>query len=394
METHHGGGALRNPHDKACNPSRFLYTGLRNMETSPRHGTQTTPAAPRIEWVDILKGLAILLVVVGHMEYAEGTANPGRILIYSFHMPLFFMLAGYTAALSFSHNANLLKFVCRRFLSVMVPYICWMLALPCIYATTGEISQYSFHDACLDIISGWGQWWFLPCLFILQLMFAAYHLLRRAVPGVFGAVAGFVILFACVFSINRFGGAYLSDSSLQIHYVLYTYRMFPAFALGVALFEFPAVKSLVTHGRVIPLLAVVLFALLCRDYAHFHKPYGWMLIGLAGCVIMLRLFCGISSAQTLAANMGGMVLRQCKRLGKSSMAIYVLSFLLIPATPLFPDASSPQLAVFCGNLLLGLVICYACVGLKAIINLSPLLSAAFLGEFPKRKKVEGSAVSK
>ena len=361
------------------------------METSPRLGTQNTPAAPRIEWVDILKGLAILLVVVGHMEYAEGTANPGRMLIYSFHMPLFFMLAGYTAALSFSRNGNLQKFVGRRFLSVMVPYICWMLALPCIYVTTGQISQYSLHGACLGIISGWGQWWFLPCLFILQLMFAAYQLIKRAVPGAFGAVAGFVILFACVFSVNHFAGNLFSNPDFQIHYVLYTYRMFPVFALGVALFEFPAVRRLVTQSRVIPLLAVVLFALLCRDYPHFHKPYGWMLTGLAGCVIMLRLFCGISSAQTQAANMGGVVLRQCKHLGKCSMAIYVLSILLIPATPLFPDASTPQLAVFCGNLLLGLVICYACVGLKAIINLSPFLSAAFLGEFPKRKKAAAAS---
>lgn len=120
-------------------------------------GSQLT-RAPRIEWVDILKGLAILLVVVGHMEYAEGTANPGRVLIYSFHMQLFFMLAGYTAALSFSRRGNLLKFIYRRFLSVMEPYICWMLALPCIYATMGQISHYSFHNACLGILCGWDQW--------------------------------------------------------------------------------------------------------------------------------------------------------------------------------------------------------------------------------------------
>ena len=355
-------------------------------------GSQLTKT-PRIEWVDILKGLAIVLVVVGHMEYAEGAANPGRMLIYSFHMPLFFMLAGYTAALSFSRSGNLLRFVYRRFLSVMVPYICWMLALPCIYVTMGGISHYSLHSACMGILSGWGQWWFLPCLFILQLMFAAYQLIKRAVPGAFGAVAGFIILFACVFSINHYAGHLFSNPDFKIHYVLNTYRMFPAFALGVALFEFPAVNRLVAHGRAIPLVAIVLFALLCRDYVHFHMPYGRMLTGLAGCVIMLRLFSGISSAQTQAANMGGMVLRQCKHLGKCSMAIYVLSILLIPATPLFPDASAPQLAVFCGNLLLGIVICYACVGLKAIVNLSPFLSAAFLGEFPQRKKAGNASAS-
>ena len=58
----------------------------------------------REEWVDNIKGMAILLVVIGHVidgfelngiygsaKYAWNTID----LIYSFHMPLFFMISGY-----------------------------------------------------------------------------------------------------------------------------------------------------------------------------------------------------------------------------------------------------------------------------------------------------------
>lgn len=47
----------------------------------------------RIDWIDIAKGIAILLVIIGHtVPYDSATRN----VIYSFHMPLFFLLSGYT----------------------------------------------------------------------------------------------------------------------------------------------------------------------------------------------------------------------------------------------------------------------------------------------------------
>ncbi len=52
-----------------------------------------TPAKPRLDWLDIAKGIAIILVIVGH---TVENLSPLRHVIFSFHMPLFFILAGYT----------------------------------------------------------------------------------------------------------------------------------------------------------------------------------------------------------------------------------------------------------------------------------------------------------
>lgn len=47
----------------------------------------------RFLWVDIAKCIGIYLMIIGHGPLLEDTF--GRIVIYSFHMPLFFFLSGY-----------------------------------------------------------------------------------------------------------------------------------------------------------------------------------------------------------------------------------------------------------------------------------------------------------
>ncbi len=47
----------------------------------------------RIEWVDIAKGIGIILVIIGHVNTFNSSVKEW---IYSFHMPLFFILAGVT----------------------------------------------------------------------------------------------------------------------------------------------------------------------------------------------------------------------------------------------------------------------------------------------------------
>ena len=52
----------------------------------------------RLQWVDALRGILILLVVLGHcIQLAIGPACVDNVLyryIYSFHMPVFMFIAG------------------------------------------------------------------------------------------------------------------------------------------------------------------------------------------------------------------------------------------------------------------------------------------------------------
>ena len=46
--------------------------------------------ASRLSWIDVLKGIGIILVVLGHIYLDDVVYN----WLYSFHMPLFFIAAG------------------------------------------------------------------------------------------------------------------------------------------------------------------------------------------------------------------------------------------------------------------------------------------------------------
>ncbi len=89
-------------------------------------------AAARLHWIDTAKAVAILLVVFGHasrsIERTDGLVWPDWLrfadtLIYSFHIPLFLILAGFTASL---HRGRPVAEQARAlFWGLFVPYAVW-----------------------------------------------------------------------------------------------------------------------------------------------------------------------------------------------------------------------------------------------------------------------------
>ncbi len=76
----------------------------------------------RMDWLDMAKGYGIILVMVGHL--CEWT--PVGSVIYSFHIPLFFLLSGYL----FSIRDSFTDFLKRKAKGMLIPY--FALALPMI----------------------------------------------------------------------------------------------------------------------------------------------------------------------------------------------------------------------------------------------------------------------
>jgi len=124
----------------------------------------------RIEYIDIARGIGILLVVLGHNDFALVSPFAYHV-IYSFHMPLFFFLSGYFLKTSIPF----LEFVKKRFNSVLKPYF---FTLFLIYFTSVSFEKMSFKTAIGRIVKSlygtghyidWVQLWFLPHLFVVSL---------------------------------------------------------------------------------------------------------------------------------------------------------------------------------------------------------------------------------
>ena len=72
-------------------------------------------AGGRIAWVDIFKGLCIILMVIGHSD-APGVWVT---FVYSFHMAAFIVAAGYTYS---GRKYSVIEYIKKRFFSLIVPY--------------------------------------------------------------------------------------------------------------------------------------------------------------------------------------------------------------------------------------------------------------------------------
>ena len=80
----------------------------------------------RLDWIDIAKGIGIILVVLGHTLVPQvretGFAGFLWIFIYNFHMPLFFFLSGYLFEKGLPDYTNKGKFTLGKLQYLMLPY--------------------------------------------------------------------------------------------------------------------------------------------------------------------------------------------------------------------------------------------------------------------------------
>lgn len=119
----------------------------------------------RIEYIDLIKGFTILLVVLGHIYQYN---NPIKIWIYSFHMPLFFIISGFFA----KNNINLNKLLMKKFKSLIIPYISFGCCIILLMFLTEGLSD-ELKTYIVFFITGVGRdaLWFLPALFVAELLF-------------------------------------------------------------------------------------------------------------------------------------------------------------------------------------------------------------------------------
>ena len=125
----------------------------------------------RIECLDIAKGIGIILVIFGHCLNINGRLFQ---LIFTFHMPLFFMLSGYV----FKGNGSFLLLLKKRAKTLLLPflgYYClgllvtlllpvWRkgLSLAGIKSDLILANPDAVHNSSI---------WFLVCLFFVILLF-------------------------------------------------------------------------------------------------------------------------------------------------------------------------------------------------------------------------------
>lgn len=133
----------------------------------------------RLNTLDIAKGIGIIFVVFAHINYTPELLTP----IYSFHMPLFFILAGVVFNKEKFHSFG--SFLARRWKTMIQPYlffsvlsIVYVFASERLFDAAKDLARGEYIEAFVQIFLAQGSapvldtpLWFVPCLFAVEIMY-------------------------------------------------------------------------------------------------------------------------------------------------------------------------------------------------------------------------------
>lgn len=218
----------------------------------------------RIEFIDLCKGICILLVVMSHiLLFYQVTEYPAKEMLTTFRMPLYFFLSGI-----FFKSYAVKTFLLKKVNNLLIPFLFF-------YVTTGLLlPQFLFHafghrmewmssgDFYQEMMSQYVteafpniSIWFLFCLFLLNLLFL---LVLKVCRSLTPAVIALGLAIGCC-------GLYMSWAGIGLPFYLdTTFTAFPLFIVGYLLRRH---SNILQKG--LPLFMLPLVLLILWRFAEF-----------------------------------------------------------------------------------------------------------------------------
>lgn len=201
----------------------------------------------RIEYLDIARGIAIILMVVGHV-IGKGWK---RDLIFSFHMPLFIIVSG-----MFFKEKSFKDFIVNTIKKLIIPYVLAVLIVDVV--KFGFFEKNNFIDVIVDYfkqialsysylkmnttINPIGVLWFIPFLAIVRLCFYILKKISKEDDILLGVECLFLSYIGYILAIKKIWLPFSFDIALAC-LVFYF--------IGYALMKFELVNKIINNKKII-----------------------------------------------------------------------------------------------------------------------------------------------
>jgi fucose 4-O-acetylase-like acetyltransferase len=268
----------------------------------------------RIEWLDYVKGIGIILVVFAHVVrglrfdmvgdrlYDYQTIDPW---IYSFHMPLFFFVSGFLfSGRSFPTWQHFLR---AMVIGIVVPYVVWTVAFVGLQRVA--LSQVNNPYDLQRLLHIWrypiGHMWFLYALFFVQIMFYSASRLFHA-PGLI-VLGGVFVLAYLAPNLGGWANAYVPGVVMGGTF----------FTVGLLVAARGLVPKSFFQSGIVALIAAAVWIGAMVMLRNAVAPRVAAPVGALSGVVMTVATC------TLLPNVRGPVTATLAQLGQASIAIFV-----------------------------------------------------------------------
>lgn len=135
----------------------------------------------RVDWLDVLKCIAMFIVLCGHVS-RDNTPDTIRYYIYSFHMPLFFIISGMGFYLQTQKEYSFMEMVKNKSRSLLRPYLALNIIMIPLWLFNFKFltsKEESITELLLAILYSNQKWnslptsttWFITTLFLVTMLF-------------------------------------------------------------------------------------------------------------------------------------------------------------------------------------------------------------------------------
>lgn len=288
-------------------------------------------AENRNQFVDIMRGIAMLLVVLGH-TMTGCTVNSQKSflfnIIWSLQMPLFILISGYVTKYSrpISDGKGLWKYVKRRTVAYMLPWAVWSFLVRGIIF--GEDGFLNVKHLLWNMDSGY---WFLATIWTISMIFgiascmaereSKENLLKKQIVLLGCYLVGMVLLVG----IGAILGLSFFAIKLTLYYMPFYYAGFLYGQFDDSMKESEIGKKII--DSVVAICFVVWLFVILRLSLYEMSDGGFAIIlraatSLAGCIAVCGLCKGIFSSKIW----GGGTLAW---VGEHSLEVYLTHYLLL-----------------------------------------------------------------
>ena len=360
--------------------------------------TNSTQPTKRIEYIDALRGMTMILVVFSHVElttFEITTPTFINSLFMSFRMPLFFFISGfigYKANIEWNLHTwwTMSK---KKLLIQLIPTFVF-----------GLIYAYAYHDAnFLTFVTHNGKlgyWFTIALLEIFLIVYTTNVFLynsnqrthRKRMLVALTLLSGGLFLTKIVLkmhpSLNEIGNV------LSLHH---SFNYFQYFAFGYICSMYRDVFTRVLDKKYTMAIVITLFVGLFyakRFYISVHIGNSFdmwkivetlieTLIGYFGLLVVYNTFKTYEGSFTTNTKVG----RALQFIGKRTLDVYLLHYFLIPYLPqvgkVLQESHNAALEIAVG-LILSLIVVALCLVISGVLRTSPVLAKYLFGVSKKK----------
>ncbi len=308
----------------------------------------------RLDYIDVMKGICIILVVIGHLAEKISPVPSFFHYIYSFHMPAMIFCSGVVAEISWKKHGGRC-WISKKVKSLVVPYIIWSFINPIILL---GIIRFNFKDALKAMLISNQSYWYLACLFILSVI---YYAIQKSfsTTGMIPVAMIFIVAIALI---------------TKNPYIEQAMGYFPFFYLGVLIIRFNIFYKLIENDWIV-LISLVAFIILVRYFNKFDGSLYMLFIRLLCGAFAVPVLLKISKMDFFNTKIGSII----RTYGRNSLIIYLCHYFFITELGVVRSLKLSVIETALYLYIVAMIICCFCVLIGRCLETNTIMSRMLLG---------------